>query len=78
MDGRKRKRDPWIVSSLKRRNMRLYRCELIHSHTGEKQTVMIPSVSPEDVDKKLVVRLARLNKRQYDGSFWFANKTVVI
>lgn len=78
MDVRIRKRDPWIVTSLRNRGMRLYRATLINSHSFTKQTLMLPAKSNEDATKTLVNRLGRLNKRQLDGSFWFACKTVAI
>lgn len=76
MDAKKRKCDPWIVTSLRKRKKRLYRFEITHTHTFQKQTLVIPSKTDESATKKLVVRLSRLNKTQMDGAFWFANKSV--
>lgn len=78
MDGRKRKREPWIVSSLKSRGMRLYKATLINSHSFEKQQFLFPAVTDQEACLKILKRLSRLKKVTCNGSFWFAEKSTLI
>lgn len=78
MSSSNRKRDPWLVSTLKKRGLTPYKCEIANSHSFQKQSFLTFAASVEDATLNLVKRLSFLNKTQLDGSFWFAVKVPAI